>query len=235
MCLELHEFFGRPPFFHIGCDEAYTAATCSSCAKHELTELLKDHLSHFHQLFAERNTRLLLWHDMFLDRQDPRFQSGYVVSGNKELASLVGVLPKDMVFCDWEYCGCTPAQPLDFEWASSKFFMDAGYDTLLCPWENLDNNISHGHYMARHHGFGILGTTWHVNKGARTLLIMFAGTAQGAWNPLAIQKIDDFGVINNCNFAAAVRMVERDMQLTRYEEFGFLTHYQVEVDKIQNV
>ncbi len=232
LCLELHEFFGCPPFFHIGCDEAYTAASCSECLKHELVDLLKDHLLFFQQLFAGRNTRLMLWHDMFLDHDDPRFGSGYVASGSKAkgLSRLIGELPRDMVFCDWQYCGCTPAQPLDFEWASSKFFMDAGYDTLLCPWENLQNNLGQGNFIARHHGLGILGTTWHVNKGSWNLSVMFAGTAQGAWNPAAIRSMSDY-LVNACTFGASVRAVERDMKLNRYEDFGFLNQYQIDVSK----
>ncbi len=138
MILEMHDFFGRPPYFHVGCDEAYTAGTCSLCQQHSVADLLKDQLLFFHDILAERDTRMMLWHDMFLDREDPRFQSIYVATGSKEkgFSRLLGELPRDLIFCDWEYCG-VPDQTLDFEWASTRHLMEYGYDTILCPWNRL--------------------------------------------------------------------------------------------------
>ena len=59
---------------------------------------------------------------------------------------------------------------------------------------------------------------------------MFAGTAQGAWNPAAIRSMSDY-LVNACTFGASVRAVERDMKLNRYEDFGFLNQYQIDVSK----
>ena len=87
--------------------------------------------------------------------------------------------------------------------------------------------MSEGHYIAEHDGFGILGTTWHLNRGATALMEIFAGTAQASWNPGAIKEMKDFRM-NSCHFAEIVRAVERDMHLTRYEDFGFLTRFQIE-------
>ena len=37
---EMHENFDNPPFFHIGCDEAFGAQSCPACVKHPKDELL---------------------------------------------------------------------------------------------------------------------------------------------------------------------------------------------------
>jgi len=229
---ELHDFFGRPSYFHIGCDEANSMTSCASCLQHERNDLLKEHLIYFHDLFEKRNTRVLLWHDMFLSRDDSRFKTGYVANDNREmnLSAVLEDLPKDMIICDWEYCGGVPARDIHFNWLSTEFFMKKGFDTLLCPWENLINNYSHGCYMTEHNGFGILGTTWHTGKGV-LLQYMFMGTAQGAWNPLHPEAHG----ISSQAFGKLVRDIDQDMKTNQYENFGFLNKYQIDITKSLHV
>lgn len=44
--------------------------------------------------------RAMIWHDMLLDRNDPRWK-GFVKFGSKLTARLADTLPKDVVVCDF--------------------------------------------------------------------------------------------------------------------------------------
>jgi len=220
MIEEIHDAFGRPPHFHIGCDEAYSLGTCCECAKHDTAKLFKEHLIYFHNLLKARGARTMLWHDMFLDREDPEYE-GFVRSGRKEFVAMTGELPKDLLICDWQYCGTHPNSPLDFDWKSSQFFFDRGFDTVLCPWEDPQNAKSQAAYMKRHpeHGKGILVTTWHHFWGQK-FTNMIGVPAQANWNP-------DAGAAT-LQMGRYVRQIDNDMGLSRYEDFGFNNDYQVD-------
>ena len=231
MVLELHEFFGKPPYFHAGCDEAYDMASCPTCAEHTPAELLQDHLVYFNDLIKAQGARMMIWHDMLLPCDMD--WTGYVACGTKEngTSELYKTLPKDIIICDWQYCGCVPAREPDFEWASSKFFMDAGFDTMLCPWDNPPNMISQGRYMATHGGFGLLETTWHTCKG-NAFLNMFRTGAIGSWSALNPRGTEYL----HCrqNEARYLRDVDTDMGAEHYEDVGKLTDYQVPPFRVQD-
>lgn len=169
-----------------------------------------------------------MWHDMLLDTADPRWD-GYVRCGTEETGTLdlFKTLPKDIVICDWQYCGCVPPRDPDFLWDSSKFFMDAGFDTMLCPWETPANAISQGRFMWKNHGFGLLATTWHTCYGP-VMNAMVSLPAAVSWNPM---QYDHAGA----DFARHVREVQNDMGLEAYEDFGYLTHYQVPIHKVTGI
>ncbi len=114
MISEIHEAYGNPPHFHIGCDEAHTLGTCCECAAHDTAEIFREHLVFFHDLLQKRGAQTMLWHDMFLDKGNPVFEQ-FVRCGRKEFAEMLKDLPKDLLICDWEYCGVTPPNTLDFE------------------------------------------------------------------------------------------------------------------------
>lgn len=69
---ELHELFGNPPYFHIGCDEAYDMVTCYKCRSQNPVSLFVGHLDKFRKFLLARGARTIIWHDMLLDREDPR-------------------------------------------------------------------------------------------------------------------------------------------------------------------
>ena len=72
---EMHEAFGSPPYFHIGCDEAYQPS-CPNCCEGDWRERIMRHVSGLHDFFAEKGVRLLMWHDMFVSPKDERFLPG---------------------------------------------------------------------------------------------------------------------------------------------------------------
>ena len=75
LMVEMHEAFGSPPYFHIGCDEAYPPS-CPECREGDWRDRIVRHIVGLHDLFAARGTRLLMWHDMFVSPKDKRFGPG---------------------------------------------------------------------------------------------------------------------------------------------------------------
>ena len=98
---EMHDDFGNPPFFHLGCDEAQPPS-CPECRKTPYAELVCKHISGLADFVKARGARAMIWHDMLLERGDPRWK-GYVHHGTKTTATLADTLPKDVIICDWQY------------------------------------------------------------------------------------------------------------------------------------
>ncbi|OQA84595.1 MAG: Glycosyl hydrolase family 20, catalytic domain [Lentisphaerae bacterium ADurb.Bin242] len=218
MVVELHEFFGNPAYFHIGCDEADHLATCRDCRRKNLESLLLDHLRYFHDLLAGRGARMLMWHDMLLTRGDERWK-GYIVCGRpeQELGNLYKKLPKDIVICDWQYGYKEKAADAEPEWPTTKFFKKEGFDTLVCPWINTAGARSLGKLAGREKLMGMLETTWHLNHH-RQFVCIYAHAAGAAWNPESSLTGDALPYLT---MAQHLRQVLQDMETSQYERTGF--------------
>lgn len=175
---EIWEFYGKPPYIHFGCDEAYDMGTCHSCRKHPISELLAAHLKKFDKFAKQLGTRPIIWHDMLLDRQDARW--GYhVASGNAEIAKALGKLPKNIVIADWEYGGIGGDIK---KFSSPKYFKKEGFDVLVSPWNNESGIISLAKTACEDKLLGTLQTTWHHLNSAKSYLLFFRTAADCAWN-----------------------------------------------------
>jgi len=178
--LELHDFFGRPPYFHVGCDEAEDLGHCALCRKSDLRRLVLDHTLSFHALFAERNTQIILWHDMLLEQGDARFADYGTRNGLKEFSfgTLVDELPKDIVIADWMYGGAPPAE--DFEYVTVNYFQDLGFPVLACPWNQGDGIRAQSRMARRRKIMGLMTTFWHEDSGTKFFVALF-NAAQSTW------------------------------------------------------
>ena len=69
-------------------------------------------------------------------------------------------LDKRMVIGDWQYtCPCYPVE-------TSKIFVDAGFDVLICPWDRGWKQIKACVDTAMDGLYGIMHTTWNtINNG----------------------------------------------------------------------
>ena len=229
LALELYEAFDHPEFFHVGCDEAYNAGSCSLCARYDYSELFADHLRFFHDLFRERGCRIMMWHDMLLDRADPRW-NGFICFGNRSLSELYKTLPKDIVICDWQYSPVfyPDGSPRE-DWITSEFFQNAGFDTLSCPWLSAELILSIGRHAAKKHQFGVLQTVWHKDRDGA--LDFYGAGSAAAWNPEAGSR-PVVTVRQEC-FNRYVRDIAHDMNLMQYTDFG-RHQYQVIPESHQN-
>ena len=174
--LELYETFDKPRYFHLGCDEAYSAATGFEARRGgPYVDALASWLVWFRDVLAERNCRVMMWHDMLIEPK-PEFK-GYVVSGGPKTRGLLERLPKDVVVCDWEYY---IKPPKDGKWPTTAFFQGQGFDVLVCPWRDTTGIRSLATYAAETNGMGVLCTTWHHFYGGDMRNILIYG-AQAAW------------------------------------------------------
>jgi hypothetical protein len=206
--LELYEIFDKPPYFHIGCDEADNLAECRSCRRADYKALFKDHLLFFYKLLAERNCRTMMWHDMLIDKSDLRW-NGYIAMGNAKTDGLLGQLPKDIVICDWQYGG----PRADEKWPTMRFFKEQGFAVLACPWENAPGIRSQAKAVPENGLDGLLYTTWHHMDGSN-MFRMFSVGAQATW------RAADAPGIERSIFAMHLRQIGWDIPLEKYRDTG---------------
>jgi hypothetical protein len=200
--LEMHDAFGRPPYFHIGCDEA-EAMTCPACRAVPFAELIAGHIRHVHDALAARGCRPMMWQDMLLKQGDPRWK-GFYANANAGTEALVGRLPKDTVICDWFYEGAKANYP------TLDYFKEKGFTVLVCPWETPAGTTAQGRF-AREHGLGgFLATTWHHLYGEGMERI-FVPSANAAWGATP----------RGCNFALNLRQVGWDIPVRNQKDTGY--------------
>lgn len=218
LVVEMHEAFGSPPFFHIGCDEA-DEPSCASCRAVPYAKLVSDHIAGIADLLKARGARAMMWHDMLLKRGDPRWK-GFYANGSDETARLPSMLPKDVIICDWYY-GNDPGGGKDEKDRTSitdayptlaYFAKDCGFDTLTCPWEERNGIRAQTKYAREHGLYGVLETVWHHFGGAR-FPAMVQVAACGAWG--------HGERTGNGHFSAAWRWGCWDMGSPDYKESGW--------------
>jgi hypothetical protein len=131
VCDELMEFAGRGQFFHIGCDEAYSHATCDRCRQADRVKLFVDHVNDLAAHIEKRGRRAIMWGD-----------------------SLLGEVSRKIVIADWHYDATKGDVP------TLGKLRERGYETLACPW-NSPANIRVMAKAAAVTNSGFLMTTWH--------------------------------------------------------------------------
>ena len=218
LVVELHEAFGNPPYFHIGCDEA-EEPSCANCRAEPYAQLVCRHIAGISELLKSRGARAMMWHDMLLKGGDPRWK-GFYANGSDETARLPQMLPKDVIVCDWYY-GNDPGggsaekdrRSITGTYPTLDYFArTCGFDTLTCPWEE-PNGIRAQTKYARETGlFGVLETTWHHFGGERFPRMMQV-SACGAWGRGER--------LNNGHFATVWRQCGWDMGRQTYGTSGW--------------
>ena len=209
---ELHEACGRPPFFHLGCDEAQPPS-CPECRRRPYAELVGEHIAELAAFVRERGARAMVWHDMLLDRDDPRW-AGFIACGSPETAKLADALPRDVVICDWQYGNPDPARPRD-DWPTFAHFLGKGFDVAGCPWLNFGAMEPMADFLASHGGLGLVATTWHHLHGTdwRDAFRTAACAAWGTPPPPVAPQFDTA-------FAAVLRLAGLDAGVCDYRDTG---------------
>ncbi len=151
---ELIDFFGNGRYFHLGFDESYSFASCDRCRKHIPHELLAEFLNESADDLRKKGRRSIVWHDQFIRRSD--FGEGPVVASgeNKNTAAAIDLIDKDIIIADWEYWNTKRFN------VTTKYFMDKGFDTVVCPWLENENVLSLDADAKELKAYGILQTTW---------------------------------------------------------------------------
>ena len=159
---ELIELCGDGGYFHLGCDEAYSFATCRECSKHSAPELLAEYLNEISSELEKSGRRAIIWHDQLLKRSDcdPDFKEPIVVCNSLgvpagDTTPAVDLLDRRIIIADWQYDYKTSENP------STPFFIKNGFDVLCCPWDDW-RNVRGLCESARSNGaMGVMLTTWH--------------------------------------------------------------------------
>ena len=155
---ELLELFDKPSYFHLGLDEAWGhrgLMESERCRGPNPTQVIREHLAKLYDYFARRKTRVMVWHDMFIQRDHPelgRVSPANSLPGfNTHLA--LDSLPKDVIIAAWNYSETG-------EWPVPKYFSDRGFPVVVCPWKVRRNAVSLVNTAKKLELMGMLQTTW---------------------------------------------------------------------------
>ena len=215
---EIHEDFGNPPYVHLGCDEAQPPS-CPDCRKEPYHRLVCRHIAGLVDFVKSRNARAMIWHDMLLDRDDPRWKD-FVKSGTAETAKMADVLPKDVIICDWQY-SYGDMKEVRADWPTMAHFKEKGFAVAGCPWMNYRTMKPMADCIAKIGGFGFVETTWHHLRGS-DWANMYKHAAAAAWGTDLPKRTPMF----DTNFAVLLRLVGHDMKVTDPRDTGHL-NYQI--------
>lgn len=167
---ELGEVAGPGQYFHIGCDEAYSHATCDRCRKTDRVQLFADHVNALAAYLEQRGRRAIMWGDPLLERaQWPR---PLTANGTPALPTHEALdhLSRKIMIADWHY------DVIQGEVPTLKYFREHGFATLTSPW-NSPANIRTLTKAAALNGSGLLMTTWHHLAQSLPLLAYVANCA----------------------------------------------------------
>ena len=209
---EMHEDFGNPPFFHIGCDEAQPP-TCPECRRVPYGELVCRHIAGLADFVKSRGAQAMMWHDMLLERTDPRWKN-FVAMGSKATATLADTLPRDVVICDWQY-SYGDMNETRTNWPTIGYFKEKGFPVCGAPWRNYNSMKPMADYVARVGGFGLLETTWNHLHGS-DWRNMFVYGACAAWGTSAVETTPHL----DTRFALILRAAGLDMHVADKRDTG---------------
>jgi len=154
---ELMELCGEGAYFHIGCDEAYNFAFTP-----ENMDFILDFIHEVSQDLQSQDRRAIIWGDMLLYRH-AHYQNRYSCNAPSPEAEkyLLANLSRDVIIADWQYHALKA--PIE----TSLLFKDAGFDCLLCPWDEGKAQLDACMDTLRTHQLrGVIHTTWHtLSKG----------------------------------------------------------------------
>ncbi|MBQ0006423.1 MAG: family 20 glycosylhydrolase [Alistipes sp.] len=217
---ELYDAFERPPFFHIGCDEAYDPS-CPDCLKRPYSEILSEHITAVSETIVKMGARPMMWHDKLLVKGDQRWK-GFTATGSQETAKLANTLPKDIVICDW--CYKTPKE----DYPTLKYFKGLGFDVLTCPFKDVKGMETQIKFSQKN-GIGVLGTLWHHYFGDDLFNIYYHLSCMMWYGDM--KDIPYRSWLSA--FYTMLRYVCWDMKFTDYTRFGSFK-YQVPPENFLN-
>ena len=216
---EMYEAFGRPGYFHLGCDEA-EGPSCTACNSVPYRQLVADHVRALSEKAAQLGARPMMWHDMLLAAGDARWK-GFYQNGAADAEELLKSLPKSLVICDWYYG--SPRK--DGAFPTLGYFSDEmKFTTLTCPWDNVAGIRAQCAYAREHQIHSVLQTLWHHFYGTH-LRNIYSGAAASAWSAKAEKALAHGGKgYSTPSFAYHLRQTGNDTPGgDAYAEQGWFT------------
>lgn len=162
---ELIDLCGDGKYFHIGCDEAFSFATCDICSKYERKELMIEYLNSIAQDLRTYGRRAIIWGDMLLDATV--WDKDICASSTSEHRTheAIDYIDKSIVIADWQYGVMESNAP------TIQYFKEKGFDTLGSPWYDLKNIKALCETVKNIGAYGVFQTTWdNLNEKMEILL-----------------------------------------------------------------
>jgi len=152
---ELMELCGPGEYFHLGCDEAYSYASCPECSQKDGPGMLADYLNGLTEELAACGRRPLIWADALLD--STAWEQPTIATSRPDQKTHLALekLDRRIIMADWQY-GIKEAKV-----PSAAYFMEKGFETVLCPWDGRNNIQSLGTAADALDAKGLMVTTWH--------------------------------------------------------------------------
>ncbi|MBQ9774066.1 MAG: family 20 glycosylhydrolase [Clostridia bacterium] len=211
---ELYELFGEGEYFHIGCDEAHIFSS-----EYYPMSGLCDYLSGLTAEVIAEGRRPILWGDMIVPYDTNSECPERVEAALKQevrMRPLMSALHPQSVIADWHYDIKTSPIP------SIEHFLEAGFDVVGCPWDNVAN-IDAQYAMAQEaQTYGLMMTTWHTLHSGMSSMLYFArkcGFPKSPWS--------DYTGHRNLEIATLLRKVTSEA--LPYAETGFSHRQTAEV------
>ena len=183
---ELYDLCGAGSYFHLGFDEAYSYATCPACRARVPYELLAEYVNRLTEDVVSKGRRPILWHDEFINGGDfaGKIQSPVVANGQSHnTAPALDLLDRRAIIADWQY------DYKNGENATTRYFMDKGFDVILSPWDGRENIRSLCANAKDFGAYGVMLTTWHhlpayLMNFPSTADMVWKRDTSASWNPL---------------------------------------------------
>ena len=218
---ELIELCGEGKYFHLGCDEAYSYASCRRCAGKDRVEMLARYLNGLAAELDEQGRRAFIWGDQFLDAQAWK-GTGYIATSRPDQMTHLALekLDRRLIIADWQY-----SLTEEEEIRSASLFREKGFDVVLCPWDGggAKNTVCLASAVDRQQLSGLMVTTWHHLP---TMMMHFPDHLSAAWNG------SDYTPDPHVPFTSSVLIRKLMPKPSRFEDSGF---YAWEVDSTYTV
>ena len=164
---ELIELCGEGSYFHIGCDEAYNFEL-----NEENMTLLCEFINGIDGELSREGRRAIIWGDMMLYRKDsynPDNRYSCHAPSPDVGPFMLKLLNRHVVIADWQYHA--KHAPVETE----AFFREAGFDCLLCPWDEGREQMNAVLDTVREKKLmGFMHTTWHTLSSGMPYVMLAA-------------------------------------------------------------
>lgn len=216
---ELIDLCGSGKYFHLGCDESYSYATCPICSAQDTRRLLADYLNELTGELAAQGRRPIIWGDQLLDATVWKHPNIATSRPDQRTHEALPLLDRRIVIADWQYSLTEPKAP------TMEHFMSQGFDTVICPWDGHGNNEAMGAAADQAHAFGFMATTWdHLPEYLR-LMPTVAGSC---WNGAGF----DAEKRGQCSWTEIATMLRKVMpKLPEYHNAGWVGREVLEFDE----
>ena len=163
MRAELIDLCGSGSYFHLGFDEAYSFATCDKCRKRVPAELLAEYINRLTEDLAVSGRRPIIWHDELIRRDDfvNEIPDSVVANGQSHNTdTALALLDRRVIIADWQYEYRHTGIGGHIN-PTASYFQTMGFDTILCPWDAMQNVRVLCEDAQILSAYGVMLTTWH--------------------------------------------------------------------------